>query len=297
MNGVPPHPIEAVLKRDRAVVISALTFVVMLSWIFVLGGAGMGMSAFEMTSTEMALGPSQAPVASSGDAAPITINEGVMDDLSMAMATPADWTPGYAMLIFFMWWVMMIAMMLPSAAPMILLHASLNRRSSANTGGPTATLVFTVAYLLTWAVFSIAAASTQWALEHAGLLSPMMMNTTSMVLAGTILAFAGLYQLTSIKQACLKHCQNPVEYLSGHWKPGIAGAFSMGTRHGMYCLGCCWGLMAILFFGGIMNLYWVIGLAILVLMEKLLPFGRRQSQITGVLLLAWAATFFYRAIV
>jgi predicted metal-binding membrane protein len=130
---------------------------------------------------------------------------------------------------------------------------------------------------------------------EAGVLSPMMLNSTNALFAAGILLFAGLYQLTPIKQACLRHCRGPIQFLSQHWRPGTTGAFRRGLHHGVYCLGCCWGLMAILFFGGIMNLYWIIGLAMIVLLEKVLPVGRQLSAVTGGLFLAWGAAYLYVA--
>ena len=262
-----PSLIERALLHDRTIVIIALGVLIAASWVFVLVGAGTGMSAWDMTSWKMALGLSG----------------------PMRMAMPVEWTLGYAAMMFFMWWIMMVAMMLPSAAPMILLHAKVTRASSERTGGvfglaPTA--LFTIGYLAAWAVFSLIATSLQWAFEGLGVLSPMTMSSTNQLFAGVILLFAGAYQLTPLKQACLKHCRSPVAFLSRHWRPGATGAFRMGLGHGAYCLGCCWGLMALLFFGGIMNLYWVIGLAVLVLLEKLLPAGQALAYGTGAIFLS-----------
>lgn len=293
--------LESVLKRDRVIVISALGTVIVASWLYVLGGAGMGMSAFDRSSLSMTLGQADnAPMTESAIGAMSDV--GGMSSAIEAMAMPVDWTAGYAVLMFFMWWIMMIAMMLPSAAPMILLHAAIDRKSQisavADVGLGTAwrSAAFTGGYLAAWAFFSMIAVGLQWAFEGAGLLSPMMMNSTNALFAAAILLFAGLYQLTPIKQACLRHCRGPIQYLSRHWRPGAGGALQMGLHHGAYCLGCCWGLMAILFFGGIMNLYWIIGLAIIVLLEKLMPIGPRLSLITGSLFVAAGSVFLYSAI-
>ena len=145
--------------------------------------------------------------------------------------------------------------------------------------------------------FSVIAAALQWSFETAGILSPMLMNSTNALFAAGILLFAGLYQLTPIKQACLRHCRGPIQFLTQHWRKGTAGAFRMGLDHGAYCLGCCWGLMAILFFGGIMNLYWIVGLAVIVLLEKVMPLGRQLSYVTGSLFLIWGAAYLYVALV
>jgi predicted metal-binding membrane protein len=282
--------LERLLKRDRLIVITALCVIVAASWAFVLAGAGMGMSAFEMSSLSMALGqPAAMPMSRDmGDVAH------AMGGAMQVMATPVAWTTGYAVLMFFMWWIMMIAMMLPSAAPMVLLHAAVTRKSSQAraTGAPWAAGTFTLGYLAAWAVFSAVAVVLQWRFEQAGVLSPMMLNSTSALFAASILLFAGTYQLTPLKQACLKHCRGPVEFLTRHWRPGAGGAFVMGLHHGTFCIGCCWGLMAILFFGGVMNLWWIIGLALLVLAEKALPHGPWIGGITGVALLVGSGIMF-----
>lgn len=286
--------LERALNRDRVIVVSALVLVFLISWIYVLWGAGMGMSAFSMSSIDMALGRLD-----SGQV-DVSGKMGAINSAMSRMATPVTWTVSYTILMFFMWWIMMIAMMLPSAAPMVLLHAKIARGSSAKATMSIAlwsTASFTLGYLLCWAAFSMVAVALQGAFESLDILSPTMLNSTNAFFAGGILVLAGLYQLTPLKKACLEHCRSPIAYLSQNWRDGTGGALAMGLQHGVYCLGCCWGLMVILFFGGIMNLYWIIGLAIIVFLEKLLPVGPRLGQIIGALLLAWGATFFYSALV
>ena len=139
-------------------------------------------------------------------------------------------------------------------------------------------------YLLIWALFAVSAAFLQWGLGTIGLVSGSMMTINSKVLAGLVLLVAGLYQFSGVKNACLKHCRSPAIFLSEHNRPGLRGAILMGAHHGVYCLGCCWALMALLFVGGIMNLYWVVGLALYVIIEKTLPFGEIISKSTGVVL-------------
>jgi predicted metal-binding membrane protein len=286
--------LERALNLDRVIVATALVLVLLISWIYVLSGAGMDMSAFTMSSVDMALGrmdPKQIDIGN---------RMGAMSTAISRMAMPVAWTVDYSVLMFFMWWIMMIAMMLPSAAPMILLHAKIARSSSAGanmSAAPWSTVSFTFGYLLCWAAFSMVAVALQRAFESLGILSPMMLNSTNALFAGGILVLAGLYQMTPLKKACLEHCRSPIAFLSQNWRDGSGGALVMGLQHGVYCLGCCWGLMAILFFGGIMNLYWIIGLAVIVFLEKLLPAGPRLGQVTGALLLAWGATFFYSALV
>jgi predicted metal-binding membrane protein len=154
--------------------------------------------------------------------------------------------------------------------------------------------IFLSGYLLIWAGFSLIAILAQWGLERVGLLS-MAMASTSAVLGGIILLTAGLYQFTPVKNACLRSCQSPVLFLSRYWQPGAGGALRMGLRHGGYCLGCCWFLMALLFVSGVMNLVWIAGIALYVACEKLLPLGRGLSRAAGVALIVSGMIILVRA--
>jgi len=189
----------------------------------------------------------------------------------------AEWSLRYAALMLAMWWVMMVAMMLPSAAPAILLAAAINRRSARPLYG-------TAGYLLAWLGFSVLMTAVQWALEASGGLSALL-RVTSPYLAGALLIAAGLWQLTPLKQACLRHCRSPIDYLTRHRRPGNRGALLMGAGHGSYCLGCCAFLMVLLFVGGVMNLAWIAGLALFVLVEKLLARGVAFSRAAGAALI------------
>jgi len=175
---------------------------------------------------------------------------------------------------------MMVAMMLPSAAPTILLTAALNRRSTSDHPPFGAAAFFALGYLLVWLFFSLAAAFAQWLLESNGLLSSMMNSKSNYLTAGLLLA-AGVWQFSLIKQACLRHCRSPVEFITRQRRPGNRGALVMGLHHGTYCLGCCWFLMSLLFVGGVMNLYWIAGLALFVLVEKLFAKGVWFGRVAG----------------
>jgi predicted metal-binding membrane protein len=290
-TSLPEAALEAVLRRDRIVVVAALVVVIVAAWAYILLGAGMGMTAFEMTPPlggipdmamdgDMAMDPADSDMAMEGpDAA------GGGSGMAMAMA-PMAWTPGYAVLMLFMWWIMMVAMMLPSASPMILLFARFNR-SEREKGAPyVPTAVFALGYVLVWAAFSLIAVTAQWGLERSGLLSSMMAST-SVTLGAVLLIAAGLYQLTPLKYACLKHCRSPLFFIAHHWRPGAWAALRMGFEHGAFCTGCCWFLMALLFYGGIMNLFWIIGLALFVLLEKVAPAGHWVGWVMGAGLIAW----------
>ena len=241
----------------------------------------MGMSAFEMTRMTQPVGvidstqPSMQGMLMGGTA------------VGGEMAT-GTWTVGYVVVIFFMWWVMMFGMMLPSAAPLLLLFARMMRKEKKKGAPYVPTGVFALGYLTMWAAFSAIATGAQWGLEASGLLSGIMVGTSAVLGAGLLIA-AGIWQLTPWKNACLRHCRSPIGFLSTHWRPGRTGAFRMGLVHGAFCMGCCWFLMALLFYGGVMNLYWIIGLALYILIEKLLPAGARIGQLTGVVLIVWGA--------
>ena len=270
------------LRRDRLVVVIALVAVIVLSWVYVLAGAGMGMSAFEMTRMTQPVGA-------------IDSTQPSMQGMSMGGTMISGvWTVGYAVVIFFMWWVMMFGMMLPSAAPLLLLFARMMRKEKDKGAPYVPTGVFALGYVIMWAAFSAIATGAQWGLEASGLLSGIMVGTSAVLGAGLLIA-AGVWQLTPWKNACLRHCRSPIGFLSAHWRPGRTGAFKMGLVHGAFCLGCCWFLMALLFYGGVMNLYWIIGLALYILIEKLLPAGARIGQLTGVILIAWGAMLLFYA--
>jgi predicted metal-binding membrane protein len=254
------------LLRDRTIVGVVLVCVVVLSWAYILAGAGIGMSPLAMSGLPTAM---------------------PMGDPMTAMQ-PVPWTGRYALLVFAMWWLMMVAMMLPSAAPMILLFAALARRRNRVGAQYMDTGLFVIAYLIVWGAFAVFAVVLQWQLERVVLLSPMMV-TTSLVLGALLLIGAGLWQFTPLKHACLRYCRSPVLFLSRHWSDGPIGAFRMGVRHGMYCLGCCWMLMLLLFYGGVMNVYWIAGLAVLILVEKITSPGPHVGSLIGVVFMTWGA--------
>ena len=204
----------------------------------------------------------------------IATGAGMQMGASMGMREP----PIGALVL--MWWLMMAAMMLPSAAPAILLYAHVRRsRRGDRTVAPS--WVFLGGYLAVWLLFSIAAAFLQ------RLLTGPSMALEGRVARGALLIVAGLYQASPIKSACLRQCRSPAQFLSRYWRPGSYGALLLGLRHGAYCLGCCWMLMALLFVGGIMNLLWIAGLTALVAAEKLLPHGKVIAWASSAALILW----------
>ncbi len=205
-------------------------------------------------------------------------NDKMIAEMGMAMDMP--WSAADALLTFAMWVVMMAGMMSVSAAPMLMLFAgAAGARNQA--GASVSVLLFGLGYLTVWTGFSAAATVAQWGLHHAAMLSPAM-AASSPRLTGAVLITAGAYQLTPWKYACLRHCRSPLGFLMGHWRDGRLGAFNMGMSHGVYCLGCCWALMCVLFAVGVMNLVWVAVLTAFVLIEKIGPAGPLVARIAGV---------------
>jgi predicted metal-binding membrane protein len=202
---------------------------------------------------------------------------------SHSMTHPAPFA-----LTFMMWVVMMIGMMLPSAAPTVLLYGQMVRKNAARGSMLPAAWIFVSGYVLVWAGFSLAAAFAQVALEHVALLTPML-EPASGKLTGVLLLVAGIYQWTPLKDVCLSKCRSPVHFFMTHWRPGTAGALRMGATHGLYCVGCCWMLMLLLFAVGVMNLAWIALIAGFVFVEKLLPGARIVSRLAGVLLVVLGA--------
>jgi predicted metal-binding membrane protein len=205
--------------------------------------------------------------------------------MGMAMTAGAPWDPMDLAATALMWDVMMIAMMLPSATPLLLLFARSQRLRVGAAEGSWRTGLLASGYLVTWLGWSALAAALQWGLRAFLLLSPGA-ALTSAIAGGAVLLGAGLYQVTPWKQTCLRHCQSPLGFLLARWRDGRLGAFRMGVAHGLYCVGCCWALMALLFVGGVMNLAWVAALSLLVLLEKVVP-GRWLSVASGAALLGW----------
>jgi predicted metal-binding membrane protein len=250
--------IEAALRHDRLVVLTALGAVAAVAWLYMIREA----RAMDAT--------------------------GVCHCAGLAMSGPdvKPWSAAVILPLFLMWAEMMVAMMIPSAAPIILTFAMINRKRREQERPFVPTGLFLLGYLLVWTAFSLVAAVAQWALHGASLLSPAM-KSSSPLLAGGLLVVAGLFQWTRWKHACLNQCRSPLQFLLHDWREGAGGALAMGIKHGAFCAGCCWMLMALLFVAGVMNLLWVAAITILVLLEKIAPPRWRLGQATGVILLAW----------
>lgn len=278
MDGAPAF--ERLIARDRTLTLVALSALWALAWLYILMGAGVAMSASEMTT--LALFPHQqannmATLAGAG--------MGAVD--TAVKPTAASAFTGWVLPIV-MWWVMMIAMMAPSAAPTMLLYARVYRHSLSQAQAQeklAPTGAFAAGYILIWLMFSTAAATLHWVMESSGVITAM--GSRSQWLSAGVLLSAGAYQFSSLKSVCLSNCRSPAEFLSRHWRPHAFGALRVGALHGAYCVGCCWVLMALLFVGGAMNLVWIAALSFLVLVEKIMPPGLSVGRGMGLVLIGW----------
>ena len=260
--------LETVLRRDRLVVAGALAMIAALAWGYVLWlAADMDMGGMDMSGFRM-----------------IPAGTGIMAPAN------APWRPIEFAFVFVMWAVMMVGMMAPSAAPIILIYARLGRQAKAAGKPFAATGWFAAGYFLAWIGFSLAATLAQWVFERAALLDSRM-ATASNLLGGIVLIAAGVYQWTPLKDVCLTQCQSPFQFLMryGGFRGNVPSCVLLGLRHGAYCVGCCWVLMALLFVGGVMNVLWIALLALLILLEKLTPFGRWVARAAGVASVAGGA--------
>jgi len=252
--------LEAVLRRDRTIVATALFVLVGLAWAYVLWlAADMDMGGMDMSGFRM-----------------------IPAGLVLMIPANVPWNATEFAFVFAMWAVMMVGMMTSSATPMILVYTRVGHYA-AQQGKPfAASFWFASGYLLAWIGFALVTTFAQWTLERESLLTPTM-AVASGTLSGIMLIAAGLYQWTPFKNACLWQCQMPYQFIQHHggFRPDAFGSLALGARHGVYCIGCCWVLMALLFVGGVMNVLWIAALTIFVLVEKLIPAGRVISRLTG----------------
>ncbi len=253
------HSLAAVLKRDRLIVGVGVLLIAALAWWYTVAAARqMGGLAMQMDRPD-----------------------------------PNAWLAASLLPLFVMWIVMMVAMMLPSAAPMILTFAAVSRHRRQHRRPYVPVAVFVAGYFMIWGGFSVVATVAQWFLHREALLSPMMVSSSA-VLGGALLLLAGIFQFTPLKRNCLTRCRAPLEFITARWQEGWGGAFVMGLEHGLFCTGCCWALMALLFVLGVMNLLWIAVLTILIGLEKILPRRGYISRGAGMLFALWGLWILFR---
>jgi predicted metal-binding membrane protein len=258
----------SLLRRDRMVTVLALALLTALAWSYVLWlSADMFMGGMDMSGWRM-----------------------IPAGMGLMMPAHTPWRAMEFALVFIMWTVMMVGMMTPSAVPMILMYAGMGRRAEPKCRPLVATVWFFAGYFLVWAAFSLLATLVQWALERAALLDPAMAST-SKILGGLVFIAAGSYQWTRLKDACLAQCYEPFAFLIRHsgYRRDAPGSVLLGLRYGAYCVGCCWVLMALLFVGGVMNVLWIVLLALFISLEKVTSLGRQLAPLAGIVLIAAGA--------
>jgi predicted metal-binding membrane protein len=261
-----PSAVAVLGRRDHFLVVSCIILITALAWAYLI------QLDHRMSSA---------------------VDRDPMMRMGMAMATA--WSARDLFFTFAMWAVMMVGMMTPSAAPMLLLFAAGHARR-AKRGVPLVVSAFGLGYIAVWVGFSICAATAQWVLHNAALLTPAM-AASSAQLGGAILVGAGAYQLTPLKGSCLVRCQSPLGFLMSNWRDGAGGAFRMGLGHGIHCVGCCWAMMLVLLVVGVMNLVWVGVLTGFILLEKLGSKGFGLARVGGVTLIVWGVVLLSRAII
>jgi predicted metal-binding membrane protein len=233
-------------------------------WLIVSGLGGIAAAAWLYLALDAGPRPAGMAVSSMGD----------------AMLRVQPWTAAELAPHLLMWAAMMVAMMVPTAVPMTLVYAAVARKAARENHPVAPTFVFVAGYITIWILFSATATAAQSGLDQLALLSPAM-SSASPLLGGGLLIAAGVYELTPYKHACLAHCRAPAHFISHRWRAGFPGAFRMGLGLGVYCLGCCWILMGLLFVGGLMNLFWVAAIAGFILLEKTLPLAGIFARVAG----------------
>lgn len=255
--------LEKVLRKDRIIIVAGIVVITILSWLYLF------YLAYDMQSMDM-----------TGE---------------MTMPNMTAWSLVEFLLMFIMWFVMMIGMMIPSASPMILVFATVNRKRREKDQPYVPTFIFMLGYLTIWAIFSLIATLAQYYLVQYGILGHSMKSSSSLF-GGIILIAAGIFQWTPLKNVCLDHCRSPLDFIMNNWREGYKGSYFMGLNHGTYCLGCCWVLMLILFVTGVMNLLWVAIIAIFVLLEKVTKHGYLISRISGFLIFLYGIMLIFHIV-
>jgi predicted metal-binding membrane protein len=265
----PTH--AAVLRRDRVVIVLAVALLTALAWGYLFWlSADMDMGGIDMTGLRM-----------------------IPSGMGLMMPTDMPWRAMEFAFVFAMWTVMMVGMMTPSAAPMFLMYARVGRQTEARDRPLSATVWFAAGYFLVWVAFALSATLVQWVLERSALLDFTMASTDN-VLGGFVFVAAGLYQWTRLNDLCLAQCQKPFEFVIRHggYRSDAPGCVMLGLRHGAYCVGCCWVLIALLLVGGIMNVLWILLLALLAFLERVTSMGRLIARFAGIVLIAGGAWLF-----
>lgn len=243
------------LKRDRTILLGGLVVVTGLSWAYLLHMAW-------------------------------DLNDVIRSHTSAAMPSVHSWSAWEFGTALVMWSIMMLGMMLPVVSPWLWAFGVVTREQDARSMPFPKISVFLLGYGTVWLAYSVLAATSQWLLQRFALLSHDWVMTNP-ILASVLLIIAGIYQWTPLRDACMSHCRSPFGFFLSNWREGTRGAYTMGVRHGVYCVGCCWAIMALALVFGVMNLLWMALVIVFLLLERANFFGLWMSRVAGTLLAVW----------
>ncbi|MEM9044100.1 MAG: DUF2182 domain-containing protein [Pseudomonadota bacterium] len=300
------------IDDPRAVTLAVTILIATALWVAtwsVMGQMDMGAmsmgSGMEMKSDSMEMGSSQTGSGMQMEAGSTEMSSGMeMGSGAMEMGSggmemsgmsmwgmsmdPSDWSLRTIWEASLMWLLMMAAMMLPAMAPVMAIYTGLAAKEDRGARLALRISIFTSGYFVLWAIFSIGMALVQLGLRGSELFT-MGGTQATPIMAAVLMVIAGAYQLSSIKDACLKHCRHPLTYLLSHWREGVKGAFYVGANHGVYCVGCCGIFMGLMFVFGAMNVWWMAVIALYFLAEKIAPEAERWGRWTGYALIVGGA--------
>jgi predicted metal-binding membrane protein len=259
--------------HHRTIVLVILILISILCWFYTITGVGMNMSAWEMTL--------------------INLNMNEMSHSFKMMNSDHSQINFLNMIfIFLMWFLMMIAMMLPTAIPFIMMFDKISKARKKLNYSYGLTFNFFISYIIVWALFSLCLTIIHIFLQKLNILNPSSLSV-SYIVGGVLFLLAGIYQMTSFKEVCLKYCRNPIDFLSGQKVFNNFEAFYFGLKHGIFCVGCCWVLMLLLFYSGVMNIFWIAGLSLYIMIEKFIILEKKFNFFSGLLLILFGLKIIY----
>lgn len=263
LTAPPAQRLVATLRRPRTLALGCVVFLAALGWLY----AGLLVAPAIQAGNAATLGPGMgwfAVIAGQGASVPAWLQILCATPSSGAGAAPS----AESALVLAMWVAMTFAMMLPTAGPMLLTYAELAETAARQREPAASPLLLAAGYIVIWLGFALAATTLQRVLNAAGLLGENM-HPVHTGLAAAIFMGAGLYQFSSLKHACLNACKRPFTFFFANWTGEARGVFRLGLRQGMYCLGCCWAAMLVMFAVGQMNVVWMAGLGAVMAVEKM----------------------------
>lgn len=287
----PDRGLAWLARRPRAVMIATVATGAALGWAWLVTVVAAMLASTDMATLGPGMGVFNGFNGFAGLPEPVRAALAVLcspGGAHFGMPGSGAWGARDAGLVFLMWVTMALAMMLPSAAPMLGTYADIADAAAAKGERAASVLVLAGGYMTIWIGFSAAATALQWGLTTASALTPAM-APASLVLAGTTLIAAGLYQFTPMKHACLTKCRSPMPYFFANWTDRPSGVYRLGLEQGVFCLGCCWALMTVMFAVGVMNVVWIAILGLVMAVEKTVS-AAWISRAIGIGLILWGGS-------